>query len=875
MVHVNAIPDRDGTMGALNKTTVGREEHIQLLTEKIRERDQRIAQQKQQIEQLNEKLDRLEQSLEEKGVEFDDLRSRFNNIGRQWHAAATRLHHIEASTFWRTTKLLQYVWRFVENRVLGRNFMFDLVPNKDLEFQSGDLEWRAIGPDPHFHMMPVGGAYPSGWVLISSRLHRRAGDYKLKLYYDAGRGMSEATVVSLPVTESGLVYELVWLPRRVKQLRWDPMQSIGELSQGKIVISKAGPLKRSLHRISRVWEVTPRHDAAKRRETWRGLLTQPQRTYEAASSLRNHLPETEYTAWIAFHALTDSDRSAIRRHINRLRARPLMSIVMPVYNTPPDLLRAAIESVRAQLYENWELCIADDASTAAHVREILEEYRQQDRRIKVEYRSRNGHISAASNTALAVAKGEFIALFDHDDLLSEQALYQIVAELNRYADTDIVYSDEDKIDGNGRHHDPYFKPEWNPDLLYSQNYISHLGVYRTSLVRVVGGFRQGYEGSQDYDLLLRCVAARKALRIRHVPAVLYHWRTMVGSTSVTPDNKLYATQSGIKALEDHFRSCGVEGVSVEQARNAAMYRVRYPIPDPPPKVSLIIPTRDGCDLLRTCVSSIIDKTTYPNYEIVVVDNQSSDEETLRYFDEMQMAGVRVLHYDKPFNYSAINNFAVEQVDADIVGLVNNDIEVISPEWLTEMVSHAVRPEVGAVGAKLCYPNDTIQHAGVIVGLGGVAGHSHWLRRRDEPGYFGRMILVHNVSAVTGACLLVRREVYRKIGGLDATNLAVAFNDVDFCLRLAETGLRNVWTPHAELYHHESVSRGADNTAEKNERFNKEMYYMMDRWKDWIRRDPCYSPLLGLSLNPNTAFQLDFSAAPPKPWLESEPQRPQR
>jgi O-antigen biosynthesis protein len=774
--------------------------------------------------------------------------------------------HLHGSAFSRMVTTVHQIWR----RIFSRDFHFQLVPNRHLEPVRGEYEWRATGNDPYFDLAPVDGNYPAGWVVLKTSLRRRAGDYSLKLYFDAGKGMSEQTACLLSVDEKGEVNQLLKLPWRIWQLRWDPMASPGYLSQDPIVISRIGVVNRWKHRVRQLRAAMQRYGRSEleaRNITWFCLMVRPHRTYQALCVRRNFLPETSYDTWISIHAITEPDRHAIKRHIGSFAARPLVSVVMPVYNTPPDLLRAAIESVRAQLYENWELCIADDASTAAHVREIIEEYRRQDRRIKVEYRSANGHISAASNTALAATKGEFIVLFDHDDLLSEQALYQVVAELDRHPDTDIIYSDEDKIDENGRRHHPYFKPEWNPDLLFSQNYVSHLGVYRTSLARSVGGFRRGYEGSQDYDLLLRCIAARKVPRIRHIAAVLYHWRTVVGSTAVTPDNKSYATQSGIKALQDYFRSCGAAGVSVEQARIPAMYRVRYPIPDPAPKVSLIIPTRDGSDLLRTCIDSIRSRTTYPNYEIVVVDNQSSDEETFRYFDEIRAAGVRVLHYDKPFNYSAINNFAVEQVDSDIVGLVNNDIEVISQEWLTEMVSHAVRPDIGAVGAKLCYPDDTIQHAGVIVGLGGVAGHSHWLHRRDEPGYFGRMVLVHNVSAVTGACLVVRRDTYLKVGGLDAINLAVAFNDVDFCLRLAESGLRNIWTPHAELYHHESVSRGADNTPEKNERFNKEMFYMLDRWKDWIRRDPCYSPLLGLSLSPNTAFQLDFSAAPPKPWLD--------
>jgi glycosyltransferase involved in cell wall biosynthesis len=575
--------------------------------------------------------------------------------------------------------------------------------------------------------------------------------------------------------------------------------------------------------------------------------------------------------WLRTHRLRDSDRQAIARHIDRFHNRPLISILMPVYDAPAAVLRAAIESVRGQLYPNWELCIADDASTEGHVRQVLEEFRKADARIKVGYRPTNGHISAASNTALELAKGEFIALLDQDDMLSEQALYQVVAELNAFPETDIVYTDEDKIfpsvlSANGRRGDPHFKSDWNPDLLYSQNYISHLGVYRAALVKSVGGFREGYEGSQDFDLLLRCLAARGEARVRHIPAVLYHWRVSPGSTASSTDEKSYATERGIKALEEHFRSRGIDGVTVKPARFATTYHVRFPLPDPPPKVSLIIPTRNQHEILRTCVDSIRSKTTYPNYEIVVVDNQSDDEASLQYLDEIQKSGVRVLRYDRPFNYSAINNFAVDRVDGEVIGLLNNDIEVITPDWLTEMVSHAMRPDVGAVGAKLYYFGDTIQHGGVIVGICGVAGHSHKHRARDNAGYFRRLCVTQNLSAVTGACLVVRKDNYLRVGGLESEALTVAFNDVDFCLKLCEAGLRNVWTPHAELYHHESKSRGPEDSPEKVERFRREIEYMKSRWGDRLSHDPYYSPMLTLEWE---TFTPDYRASPRKPWLDQK------
>jgi O-antigen biosynthesis protein len=762
---------------------------------------------------------------------------------------------------------IYHLWRFV-NRVFRRDFQFDLAPNSQLSAVGESHKWRAIGNDPSFALKPVGGAFPAGWVLIKVSMHGSDESLAPKLYYDAGRGMSEDTAVTLSIGPHGPLHELVKLPRGIRSMRWDPMDGVGEFIQGPILISRVGPVARF-----RLWKAMSQNDPSKPKGVGafiRRMMSRQERLYKEVSQLKSRIAAGSYQTWTKTHRLREADKMAINQHIADLAWRPLISVLMPVYNTPADILREAINSVQAQLYPYWELCVADDASDSGHVREVLEEFRKSDQRIKVAYRAASGHISAASNSALAMTQGEFIALLDHDDVLSDQALYQVAVELNDNPATDIVYSDEDKIfsesdpthsPGRG---DPHFKSDWNPELLYSQNYISHLGVYRAELVRAVDGFRVGLEGSQDYDLLLRCIAARGEARVRHIPAVLYHWRASSGSTALNPEEKSYATDHGIKALEDHFRSRGVDGVVVEAGRFPTTYHVRYALADPAPKVSLIIPTRNHHEILRGCIDSIRGKTTYPNYEIVVVDNQSNDRATLRYFDEIQKSGVRILGYEQPFNYSAINNFAVERADGEVIGLLNNDIEVITPEWLTEMVAHAMRPDVGAVGAKLYYSNDTIQHAGVIVGLGGVAGHSHKHLPRDNPGYFRRLCVTQNLSAVTGACLVVRKENYLEVGGLNSEDLTVAFNDVDFCLKLCELGLRNVWTPHAELYHHESMSRGPEDSPEKLARFRQEMRYMKERWGERLRKDPYYSPMLTLDWE---NFQPDFRNAPRKPWIE--------
>jgi GT2 family glycosyltransferase len=370
-------------------------------------------------------------------------------------------------------------------------------------------------------------------------------------------------------------------------------------------------------------------------------------------------------------------------------------------------------------------------------------------------------------------------------------------------------------------------------------------VHRADNIRAVDGWRAGLEGSQDYDLNLRIFERVGAGRIRHIPKILYHWRATKGSTALAGSHKGYAYSAGMRALEEHVRRMQLPA-TVEDVPGTDFYRLKFDVPEPHPPASLIIPTRDRVGLLRGAVESIRDKTTYDNYEIIIVDNGSVEPETLAYFEELKSAdNVRILSYDKPFNYSAINNFAVSQAQGTVVGLINNDIEVISPDWLTEMISWAVQPEIGCVGAKLCYANDTIQHGGVLLGVGGVANHAHLNLPRELPGYFGRAAVVSNFSAVTGACLIVRKSVYEEVGGLDAVNLTVAFNDIDFCLRVREAGYRNVWTPFAELYHLESKSRGNDDTPEKAQRFVAEVEFMMHKWDKALANDPFYSPNLSL------------------------------
>ncbi len=573
------------------------------------------------------------------------------------------------------------------------------------------------------------------------------------------------------------------------------------------------------------------------------------------------MDDNRYGEWIRrYDTLAKKDIAKIRERIAVMRSKPPISIIMPVYNTPDTLLREAIDSVCNQLYDNWQLCIADDCSTTPNVRRCLEDYAARDTRIKVINRTDNGHISRASNSALELATGEWIALFDHDDRLAPHALFCVAELINRQPDAALIYSDEDKINSKGQRYDPYFKSDWNPMLFLSHNLVTHLGVYKASLLRELDGFRVGYEGAQDYDLALRFVEKLQPHQIYHIPHVLYHWRAIHGSTAVGPQEKPYAMLAAERALNDHF----VRTKTKARAHLVGFgFRIDYELPNPPPLVSIIIPTRNALQLVKRSIDSIRRLTTYPNYEIIIIDNGSDDESALAYFGQLARENTaRILQDNRPFNYAALNNAAVKTACGTVLLLLNNDTEVISPDWLSRMVSLALQPEVGAVGAKLLYPNDTVQHGGVVLGLGGLAGHAHLNFPRSHPGYVGRAVLAQNFSAVTGACLAVRKELYERVGGLNEQDLAIEYNDLDFCLKLTQLGLQNVWTPFAELYHHESATRGYATTRDKRRRFQKEKDYMLRTWRKEIEADPAYSPNLTLD---GADFSFAFPPRARKPW----------
>lgn len=595
-------------------------------------------------------------------------------------------------------------------------------------------------------------------------------------------------------------------------------------------------------RLQRAWRMF-------RKAGWRGIQWELGRRVTGFN---------DYARWVRdYDTLTPAARDRLAQRLTSMTEQPLISVLMPSYNPNPVWLREAIESVREQIYPNWELCIADDASPSEEVRAILKSYADSDPRIKVVLRPKNGHISAASNSALELVTSSWIALMDHDDLLPAHALFWVAECITSHPDVRLIYSDEDKIDEALIRSGPYFKCDWNVDLFRSQNMFSHLGVLSTELVRAVGGFRLGLEGSQDWDLVIRCMERIAPEQVRHIPRVLYHWRVHAESTAKSMDAKPYAVVAGERALNEHFERTQTRA-SAEHIGFG--YRVRYALPDTPPLVSLIIPTRNAAASLRRCVDSIIAKTTYPHYEIIVVDNASDDAASLGRLEAVaRLRNVRVLRRTQRQGFAELRNEAVGSASGDVIALVDDSLEVVSPEWLSEMASLALQPGVGAVGARLMDRRRILTHAGIILGMGaeGVAGYSHRGMPAGREGYGGRAALIQSLSAVTSACLVVRRDQYLQAGGFDGRHLKEAFADVDFCLRLGECGLRTLWTPYAELLDHDPASRASKAPGQASEQFLEDAAYMKGRWGALLQNDPAYSPNLMLARE-------DFSYAwPPR------------
>jgi glycosyltransferase involved in cell wall biosynthesis len=724
-------------------------------------------------------------------------------------------------------------------RCCGRTHEYTLSPLNQLN-REGDA-WVSSGEDPQFHVTAGPGVLPRGWTLISIEFADLGEWLEPAIYVDDGRGYSEKTAIRLPATRAGRISRLVKLPRRVKALRLDPMARPGRLEVKRLSMQPLGSLAALRHALSE-----SDNDLA----TALAFCT---RTAQARGA-EACIPREEYAEWIKVRdTLTDMGRDEIRVEIKGMQRPPLFSILMPVYNSNLSWLREAIDSVRSQLYPDWELCIVNDASTGSDIASLLDGLASQDSRIKVRHRQTNGGIVAASNDALEMASGDWIATLDHDDRLAEQALHQLASAISRHPEAAILYSDHDHLTADGVRDNPYFKPDWNYELALGQNYVNHLSAFRSRDVRGAGGFRAGFDGSQDWDLLLRLVETTDPENIVHIPHVLYHWRSAGGNFSQA---QAQAGRAGRRAVEEHLLRTGQRADVIPDATIAGHLDVRWQLPETPPLVSVIIPTRDRLDLLRRCVDGVLYRTDYPQLEIIIVDNGSIEAETHAWFKSLENdKRIRILDEPGGFNFSRLCNRGVEAARGEVYVLLNNDIEVINANWLSVMVAHALRPGIGAVGAKLYYPNGSIQHGGVVLGIGGVAGHVHRFLSANGGGYQGRARLTQRMSAVTAACLAGRKEIFQRIGGFDEQNLEVAYNDVDFCLNLRESGYAMIWTPNAELIHHESASRGSDSKPEKTARYAGERMWMLGKWGDKLKIDPAYNS--NLSLDP-PGYNLDMN-----------------
>jgi GT2 family glycosyltransferase len=800
-------------------------------------------------QQLREKNDRLAQL-----ADIAELRlQRIRELELRLHQQGVQLEEARGSTAWKLLKPLRKAAQ-VAGGVVGA---VEAKPLPHHQVSVHDDTWESWGNDPQCLLHNLGQVLYKGWYFIEMHARTDLLHADARFYFDYGDGYQEADAVPLPYRHGVVAKRLVWLRGRPRSVRLDPMDLPGRFAIDRLRFSRvAGPFaaSRMLRRLEARHPVFEGQSAKLvRQRVMDAAGTRGERfvdrlyvlygeTFDPAQRHR-----MTYTAWLErydwpeyqnIEALLAEQRAFVRR--------PRFSAVMTLREPALPLLRQALVSVTGQSYPDWELIAVVPEGLATAVAELLAGLAAREPRVRIVAAATGDSDAQATHRGLSAASGDYCFLIDDADELAPHALHALAKAVNAQPGAAILYADEDKIDEDGHRFDPWFKPDWNPDLVLAQHYVSRLAAFRTSLVAEVGGLREGYADAESYDLLLRCSERVSADTIVHLPKLLYRRRVREEAAATVEARLERTTASGLRALADHLARTG-QRLEVGPGAAPATYRVRHPLPRSVPQVSLLVPTRDGLHVLKKCVDSILEKTTYRNYEILILDNQSCQPETLAWFATItRHPQVRILRYDHPFNYSAINNFGAREARGEILGLINNDVEVISPDWLTEMVSQACRPEIGCVGAKLYYSDGTIQHGGLVLGIGGVAGHIYRHFPGDHPGYFNRLLVAQNYSAVTAACLLVRKEIFDKVGGLNEVDLTVALNDVDFCLKVRELGYRNLWTPYAELYHHESVSRGADDTPEKKRRFELEFAYMQRRWDGVLKTDPAYNRNLSMT-----------------------------
>jgi GT2 family glycosyltransferase len=727
---------------------------------------------------------------------------------------------------------------------------------RDSGQQQGDTNYWVANQGPAvFELVASGNRLPHGWVLLEGRLLRRGPDFTAKLYYDLGSGFSEDHFITPSISRKGRVHGLIWLPRGIRALRWQAMNQAGEFEQSPLRFKQVSSVERILRMLYRVvWTAITRGPTRCRVAgllSWRSLFDL-EGAYAAASKLRGYYV-ISYREWIPhFDALSNRDCDRIRKHIDRFQVRPRLEVVIPAIDTAGPKLTASLKSLGNQLYQDFSVLLIDRGGALGDAGGFDPGPELHGRvRVVRQESSPEFQIELFGSDDSGGAK-RFVAILGEGDELAEHALYWIVAELQHRLGAMLLYSDSDSLDGAGVRVDPCFKPDWSPELLRSTNYVGGLVVYRADALGRAGVTGSDVSSAGGHELALRVAEMATAGETIHVPAVLYH--RGFGSAA-------RQSESSIEAVREHLLRKGIKA-SVSESRPGC-FHVRYALPEKAPLVTILIPTRDQGYLLRQCVESVLGKTTYENFELIVINNQSRDPDALAYLASLEgRSNVRVLAFDHPFSFSAINNFGVEHGRGEVVCLLNNDTEVISPNWLEEMVGHLAQDQVGVVGAKLFYPDGRVQHAGDAVGPGGCADHMHSMIGRDDPGYCNRAIVAQNVSAVTAACLLTWKSLYQRLGGLDEKNLRIAFNDVDYCLRVREAGYQVVWTPHAELYHHESMSRGKDESEEAKGRTRREANYMRSRWRHVMKHDPFYNPNLSYE---RPDFTLGWAPVVERPW----------
>jgi len=746
---------------------------------------------------------------------------------------------LEHAATWRVLEPVRFLRRLFRPRGFTAA---ELRPWRNLEpFAAGPPgTWEATDDDPQFI---VSCHLPAGWVRVRLKMRSPARD-RIEFYAERSGSFSAGELIGEFTLGKGENDEefFLQLPFETKALRIDPIEGAGIFRLDRLdVLPRPAPMTvfDALRRKLRLLRAYRNTGPVLRRglkllmsgrwgmvaEKWRLGLDDPRCTRHGY-----YEHEKTYARWIENRRLTDADRAVHRAWADALPNPPTISLIMPVYNTPERYLRLAIESVLRQTYPHWELCIADDGSKLRHVRPILQEFAARDPRIKIAPGGRHGGIAAASNAALAIATGDYIGLLDHDDEIAEHALHRMAKEIVADPGVDMLYSDEDKIHADGKRCVPFFKPGWSPEFFLGCMYTCHLGIYRTALVREVGGFRSEFDSSQDYDLVLRLI--ERTDRVRHVPDILYHWRLLPNSTAAGVGAKPEAHAAGLRALHGHLDRTGRAGTA-QIGPSAGLNHVRFEIVGRP-RISIIIPSlckpeRAGPSLVERCVRSIVHGTRYKAIEVLVLDGHTMAPQIER---ALTGWGARRVTYDQPFNWSRVNNLGAARATGEHLLFLNDDTEVIHADWLGAMLEYSQQRPIGAVGAKLLFPDGGLQHVGVTV-LDGRPGHPFYGYPSNHPGYYGRNILAHNCAAVTGACLMTRAEVFREVGGFDES-FPLNYNDVDYCLRVRQKGYRVVYTPHARLHHHEAVS--------KEGVFATELDAFLARWgADY--RDPYYNPNL--------------------------------